>query len=345
MSEPVHGDIGDSARTRPPAPAGFDDPATRRSDDDEIADLGSNRTPVLLFLATCGTTFAAGALMEGSFSVASGIAFSATIMAILLAHELGHFVIAKYHRVPVSLPYFIPLPPFVSLGTMGAVIRMNAPIRNRDKLLDVAVGGPIAGMVVAVPLLIIGLQLSPIGPVTGGVTEGNSILYALLKLLVHGEWLPANGRDVQLHPMAFAAWVGFLITMINLIPIGQLDGGHVAKAVFGDRHEAFSGWLHRGLLVIGIGVSSYVTVSVKGFMPLIDSVVYGLSAGLPWLVWAVFLAVLRHLSGGEYHPEVDSAPLTRGRRVLVAVVFVLFIVIFSPIPLRENLVPLLGDLP
>src|SRR5262249_48648354 len=157
-------------------------------------------------------------------------------------HELGHYFVARRRGVAVSLPYFIPLPPYVSLGTLGAVIRMDKPIEDRGALFDVGAAGPIAGLVVAVPLLAIGPYLSPVGMSLddNGFQEGNSVLYGLLKLAIKGRWLPANGVDVQLHPMAMAAWVGLLVTMINLMPIGQLDGGHVARAALGERHEAWS---------------------------------------------------------------------------------------------------------
>ena len=218
---------------------------------------------------------------------------------------------------------------------------MRTPIRDRNKLLDVASGGPIAGMVVALPLLFIGVAISPVEAVSGGVTEGNSLLYIAVKYIVHGELLPAAGYDVQLHPLAFAAWVGLLITMINLIPIGQLDGGHIAKAVFGDRHESLSLWLHRLLLLIATIVFAEVYVDVHDAMPPAEAATHALSSASPWAVWAVLLTVLKRMSGGEYHPEVSSEPLTRGRRVIVGVVALLFIVIFTPIPLRENLVLLL----
>src|SRR4029077_1089619 len=143
---------------------------------------------------------------------------------------------------------FIPLPPQISLGTLGAVIRMNKPIEDRRALFDLGAAGPIAGLVVAVPLLIIGLQHSTIiASTTDGNLEGTSILYALAKYAVFHRWLPADGVDVNLHPMAFAAWVGLLVTMINLMPIGQLDGGHVARAVLGDAHERWSARLHVAL--------------------------------------------------------------------------------------------------
>ncbi|HEU4614171.1 MAG TPA: site-2 protease family protein, partial [Kofleriaceae bacterium] len=190
-----------------------------------------------LFLACCVTTTWLG-----------GAAFGATLMGILTCHELGHYMVGRRHGVEVSMPYFIPLPPVATLGTMGAVIRMNKPIEDRRKLFDVGAAGPIAGLVVAIPLLVIGLYLSDLGPLKPGDSlEGNSILYALLKYAVFGRWLPGDGVDVQLHPMALAGWVGLLVTMINLMPIGQLDGGHIAKSTLGDSHEKWSARLHVAL--------------------------------------------------------------------------------------------------
>ena len=197
-----------------------------------------------LFLTACATTWWFG-----------GVAFAATLMGILLCHEMGHYVVARRHGVEVSLPYFIPMPPQISFGTMGAVIKMKEQITDRDKLLDVGAAGPLAGLVVAVPLLVIGLSLSELGPIEPGVVlEGNSIFYLATKAAVFGRILPDGSTDVQLHPMAFAAWVGILVTMINLIPIGQLDGGHVLRAWMGERHEQVSVRLHQALL--GIARSS-----------------------------------------------------------------------------------------
>src|SRR5438552_1371969 len=129
-------------------------------------------------------------------------------MGILAVHEAGHYIASRHHGVEVSLPYFIPLPPVVSLGTLGSVIKMNKPIEDRNKLFDVGASGPIAGLVIAILLLVICLHLSELGPPTpDGAIEGNSILYGLLKLAVFHRWLPGDGLDVQLHPMAFAGWV------------------------------------------------------------------------------------------------------------------------------------------
>ena len=259
------------------------DPAPDRASSSVLVHLG-------LFLACCVTTWWFG-----------GVAFAATLMGILACHEAGHFIAARRHGIDASLPYFIPLPPGISLGTLGAVIRMRAPIADRNQLLDVGAAGPLAGVAVALPLLIIGLAISPVGPPEpDSMIEGNSLLYILLKLIVLGRYLPADGVDVNLHPMAFAAWVGLLITFINLIPIGQLDGGHVACAVLGPRHERFSAVLHRGLLAIGVlGAAGLAALAVGDGASVGDAVGYGASGALPWLLWAVLLFLMRRMGGGR----------------------------------------------
>jgi membrane-associated protease RseP (regulator of RpoE activity) len=267
-----------------------------------------------------------------------GPAFGATLMGILLTHELGHYVVGRRRRVDVSLPYFIPLPPQISLGTLGAVIRMRRPIEDRGALFDVGAAGPIAGLVVALPLLVIGLHLSEVGPPTdGGQIEGNSILYALLKYAVFGQWLPGDGVDVLLHPMAFAAWVGLLVTMINLMPIGQLDGGHVARAALGDAHERWSARLHVALPVIGLGVGVVMFAIARDagrdWAGAAGYASYGL---LPWLVWSVLLGWMRR-SAGEYHPPVSATPLDPARRRMAIAMAILFVLIATPVPFRPVL--------
>lgn len=281
-----------------------------------------------LFVATCVTTYLAG-----------GAAFAATLMTILLCHEMGHYLLARRHGIEVSLPYFIPLPPMVSLGTLGAVIKMRAPIADRNQLLDVGAAGPLAGLAVAIPALVIGLHLSAVGPSQpGGAQEGNSILYGLIKLTMFGQWLPSGGVDVQLHPMAFAAWVGLLITMINLIPIGQLDGGHVMRAGLGDRHEKLSAVLHRGLLLVALATGGYLFALARakdaGVLAALGFAAWG---AMPWLVWSIALAIMRNLAGGEYHPPVGGPPLTAGRRRLVWVMSLVFLLLFAPVPMRPTL--------
>jgi len=280
-----------------------------------------------LFLATCVTTYLAG-----------GPYFAATLMTILVCHEGGHYVFGRRHGVPVSLPYFIPLPPKISLGTLGAVIRMDQPIADRNKLFDVGASGPIAGLVVAIPLLVIGLSLSEVGPPgPDSVIEGNSILYALLKYAMFGQWLPGDGVDVQLHPMGFAAWVGLLVTMINLLPIGQLDGGHVARAVLGQRHEGWSRRLHVALPLVGVAVGTVMLVAaLDAGRDTWGALRYASYGVIPWSIWAVLLAVMRHQSG-EYHPPVADAPLDGSRRRASILVLVVFVLIATPVPFRPVL--------
>jgi len=266
-----------------------------------------------------------------------GPVFAATLMGILTCHELGHYVAARVRGVPASLPYFIPLP--ISFGTMGAVISMDEPIRDRNALFDVGAAGPIAGLVVAIPLLVIGLQHSPVGPLVAGdsMEEGNSILYALLKHAVFGRWLPADGMDVQLGPMANAAWVGLFVTMVNLMPIGQLDGGHVARAVLGQRHEAWSQRMHIALPVVGLVVGgAMLAMALHAGKPLLGALSYAKDGAIPWLVWTAMLAVIRGRAG-EYHPAVGDAPLDPTRRILALAVAIIFVVIFTPIPFRQVL--------
>jgi membrane-associated protease RseP (regulator of RpoE activity) len=289
-----------------------------------------------LFVATCATTTWAGAINHGW---AGGVAFAATLMTILVCHEMGHYVVARRHGLDVSPPYFLPLPPQISLGTLGAVIKMRAPIRDRNQLLDVGAAGPIAGLVVAIPALIVGLALSEVGPlVPGGMQEGNSVLYGVIKLTMFGQWLPSGGVDVHLHPMAFAAWVGLLITMINLIPIGQLDGGHIMRARLGDRHETLSAFLHRALLVVALasGAWLFALARADGAGPWAALGYAGMGAA-PWLVWSIALTIMRNLAGGEYHPPVTGRPLTPGRRRLGWAMLVVFLLLFAPVPMRATL--------
>lgn len=281
-----------------------------------------------LFVATCVTTWLAG-----------GPAFSATLMSILVCHEMGHYVAARRYGLDVSLPYFIPLPPMITLGTLGAVIRMRAPIRDRNQLLVVGAAGPLAGLVVAIPALVIGLELSTVGPIPPeSALEGNSILYGLTKYALFGRWLPSNGMDVNLHPMAFAAWVGLLVTMINLIPIGQLDGGHVMRAWLDDKHERISAYLHRGLIAVAVvgGVVLFLLAADAGLATL-ESLGYAAVSMMPWLIWALALTGMRSLSGGEYHPPVVGPPLDRTRRALAIAMIVVFILLFVPVPMRASL--------
>lgn len=280
-----------------------------------------------LFLAACATTWWFG-----------GPYFAATLMGILLCHELGHYVVSRRRGVEVSLPYFIPLPPQISLGTLGAVIRMKQPITDRNALFDVGAAGPVAGLIVALPLLVIGLQLSEVGPpAPGNVIEGNSLLYVAIKYAVFGRWLPGDGVDVNLHPMAFAAWVGLLVTAINLMPIGQLDGGHVARAALGERHEAWSRRLHLALPLLGLGIGAVLfAVAVDAGKDVLAALSYASHGVIPWCVWALVLGLMRR-QAGAYHPPVGDEPLAPGRRRQAIAMLALFLLIVTPVPFRPVL--------
>jgi uncharacterized protein (TIGR03382 family) len=281
---------------------------------------------LLLFVATCVTT-----------TWLRGPVFAATLLGILLVHEMGHYLVARQRGIDVSLPYFVPVP--FSIGTMGAVIRMRSPIQSRDALIDVGAAGPLAGLAVAIPLLLVGLAQSPIGPIQPGTfMEGNSLLYLLAKWVVKGSVLPIHGVDVMLSPMAEAAWVGLLVTFINLIPIGQLDGGHIAAAFFGDRHERTARILHFLLGLIGLVVAANLYGEARNAgRPFLSAVSYGVLGALPWGVWFALVWILRRTSGGRYHPSVGDVPLSPGRRRLFWVMAVLFLWLFTPVPIREAL--------
>jgi len=190
-----------------------------------------------------------------------GWEFSIPLMTILLAHELGHYIAGRIHGVDISPPYFIPMP-LSMLGTMGAVIGMGDRIEKRNALLDIGAAGPLAGLVFALPLFIFGIVQSPIQPIQSGggyLLEGHSILYEILLYALKAP-IPA-GMDIFLTPTAFAAWAGLLVTMINLIPVGQLDGGHIAYALFGPAQNRYGRVVRNLLPVIAISTSAWFALA------------------------------------------------------------------------------------
>jgi membrane-associated protease RseP (regulator of RpoE activity) len=220
-------------------------------------------------------------------------AFTLTLLGILTAHELGHYTASRIHRVDASLPFFIPMPLLSPFGTMGAVIRMRGTIPTRRALLDIGASGPLAGLVFALPLYAYGAahsRLVAIDPSGDQVELGESLIVKLIDRLAH-PGLPA-GYELFLSPVAYGAWAGMFVTMINLLPVGQLDGGHVAYALFGERQDTFARWVHRGLLGL-----FFVRL---GQLSLVDAFAgHGLSRfgqnlgnSLFWLVWFEILTVL-----------------------------------------------------
>lgn len=250
---------------------------------------------VALFLLTIVSTLLVG-----------GPVYSCAILAILIAHEGGHYLASRRHGVPASLPYFIPfpLPPF---GTLGAIIRTKGVIPNRRALLDIGAAGPLSGLAVAVPAVVIGFLLSQVVDVSKLPPEsthlGNSPLLDLFQWLVIGELPP--GKDVLLHPIAYAGWVGLFITSLNLLPIGQLDGGHIIYALFGERSRLI---FRLTLLAITIICLFY---------------------NVGWLLLVIILIAI-----GYKHPRPvdDQTPLDWRRKVIGALAFALFFATFNPIP-------------
>jgi Zn-dependent protease len=293
----------------------------------------------VLFLLTCISVLAIGALQENvnilsnPLDIWRGWTFAVTIMGILTAHELSHYFVGRRYGSPLSLPYFMPIP-LNFLGTMGAVIFQRGPMRSRKSLFDIGAAGPIGGLVIAIPLLIIGLMTSQVGnprdflDIPPGeplplMQEGNSILYVAAKYAVHGRFLPdqSTGEDVWLSPpspggsMAFAAWAGLLVTALNLFPIGQFDGGHISYAMWGKKAWTIAriiiyiifGW---GIILFGLGNP----------------------AGGTWLL----LGVLGSLMRPKHPPPLnDVTPLDSKRKILGWIMVGVFILILVPIPLVQ----------
>jgi membrane-associated protease RseP (regulator of RpoE activity) len=296
---------------------------------------------VALFVATIATTLFAGAMQSPAPSglqtvgrfVLAGLPFAASIIGILLCHEMGHYLMARAYGVDSTLPFFIPVP--FGIGTFGAVIRIRSAMPSRRAVLDIGAAGPIAGFVVAVPLLAWGLahsQVRAVGEVTAGLSNVGSP-WAVLRALLEGRPLSGGqgtiqlmgdslvtwavqklmvgnvptGYDVFLHPVAFAAWLGLFVTTLNLIPIGQLDGGHITYALLGRRRAHLASRLvSAGLLVAGIFFS------------------------WNWLVWWL---LTRFFVGLRHPPALTDEPLGPGRRALAWASIALFAVTFIPVPI------------
>lgn len=295
----------------------------------------SRALPLALLLLTIASTTYVGMFWSGEDIVQGALTFSAPLMAILLAHELGHYIAARIHRVPASLPLFIPLP-LPPLGTLGAVILMPGQIKKRNALLDIGAAGPLAGLAVALPILIYGIATSEVAPSrqTPGVytyLEGHSLLYAGLLYALKGPF--PEGHDIMLTPTAFAGWAGLLVTMLNLIPTLQLDGGHVAHALLGERQERISRIVRKLLFPLGLAVPLYYVS--RAFLAGVRGEALWLEAqvGTQWLLWALVLRFMASRSDRE-HPPTEGEPLTPARKVIAVLTLALFVLLFMPAWLR-----------
>jgi membrane-associated protease RseP (regulator of RpoE activity) len=273
------------------------------------------RANIILFLLTVLSTIVAGSQAFFAFNpfveprrLLEGVPFAFTLLAILGTHEFGHYFTARAYGASVSLPYFIPAPPPLLFGTLGAIIRMRSPARDRNSLFDIAAAGPLAGLVVALPALWIGLGWSKVAavPSGGSVSFGDSLLLRFMTWLAFGPLPP--GHDVFVHPVALAGWVGLFVTALNLIPVGQLDGGRIAYALFGARHRQISIATFLGLLALG---------AVTG-------------AG-NWFVWAFLLLFVM---GFHHQPPLDDlSPLSPGRYAVGVFCLLLLIILIPPVPI------------
>jgi membrane-associated protease RseP (regulator of RpoE activity) len=291
---------------------------------------------------------------DGSFpltlllmNIFTGWPFALSMMGILFAHEMGHYIACRYYNVPATLPFFIPAPLISPLGTLGAFIAMRGIPKNKRILFDVGVAGPIAGLVIAIPVLFLGLYLSPLGPIeqlpggSSGFLEGNSIFYLFAKYVVFGKLLPEpvnfgdlspalywvryflsgqpipfNGLDVQLDSVALAGWAGLLVTALNLVPVGTLDGGHVAYGLFGEKA--------RRIFPIAMGVLIGLI-----FLPGLLTFSFG-SFNFSWLLWAFILFWLGNV---RTQPLDDITELDPSRRAIGYAMLVVFLLLFTPIPM------------
>lgn len=312
---------------------------------------GKSWINLLLFILTSISVLFAGALFNMdadpfagpiSFMVIfkfllQGWPFAVSFLAILAAHEFGHYFMGRFHKVKVSLPYFIPFP-FSQIGTMGAFINMKEPPRNKKHMLDIAMAGPLAGLVIAIPVLIIGLSLSKIESIPsvipegyGFQIEGNSILYLLTKYLMFGKllpqpidygattpfiyWvkyfftgmpLPLGGLDVMIHPVAWAAWAGLLVTSLNLIPAGQLDGGHIFHVLFGPKGSRIA-------------------------LPVI--IIFLAALGFVWNGWWLWVILILFFGRRSAEPLDQITPIDAKRKWLAGFTLLIFILTFMPVPL------------
>jgi len=259
------------------------------------------RKHLILFLLTILTTFLVG-----------GPVYSATLMTILLAHELGHYLMSRRYGIPATLPYFLPmpLPPF---GTLGAVIKMRGRMTNRRALLDIAVAGPLAGFFFTVPAIIIGLRYSTVvpfsEPLPSSLRLGEPILFQALSRLMLGN-VPES-HEIFLHPVAYAGWIGLYVMALNLLPIGQLDGGHVLYALFGPKSRAVS----LGILAL-----------------------FGLVAGIFFWPWFILIGLIIVFRIYKHPPPLEDAkPLNPGRRLIGILILLLFLISFTPVPFPDVL--------
>lgn len=301
----------------------------------------SNSLHLFLFILTFFTTTLAGVSWANVdftelTNLPVGLPYSLSILAILTAHEFGHYFAAKYHGVSTTLPYYIPIPHFLinPFGTMGAVIKIRSPLTKNRVLFDIGIAGPLAGLVVTIGVLAYGLITLPPKEYIltmhpdylmnapwpeGGLTFGNSVLFYLLGKIHYSTGFFPPMNEIYHYPYLCAAWFGMFVTAINLMPVGQLDGGHILYALVGSKRQGFIAKVFFGALI---------AVGLIGLVPSVDpSIGFG-TAG--WLLWAAIMFFLIKLR----HPDVpDTEEIDDNRKMLGWVTLFLLIILFPPIPI------------
>jgi membrane-associated protease RseP (regulator of RpoE activity) len=252
-----------------------------------------------LFVATFATT-----------TMALGPVYAVCIMSILLAHELGHYFTCKRYGVPATFPMFIPFPNI--LGTMGAVIGMKGPVPNRKALFDIGVSGPLTGMALAIPAVIVGVFLSKVGPKPDAgmtLTLGEPILFHWISLWLKGPLAPDS--DIMLHPIGFAGWAALFVTSINLFPAGQLDGGHMMHSLFGQKIAKWIGW----------GVVALLGYLGFAYHPM----------------WYFFGMIILLFTMRTPKPLEDETPVSTSRKLVALGTYILMALCFTPIPFNFSM--------
>ncbi len=298
--------------------------------------MRDKKIQVVLFLITLATTFLAGFLQGGN--IINGIAFSAALLFILGSHEMGHYIYGKKYGVDITPPYFIPAPPLISpIGTFGAFIKIKSPISSKRALFDIGIAGPLLGIIAAIPIIIIGIKLSRVVGTTSpelhrGMTLGSPLIFSFLSDTFFGK-VP-EGKDILLHPVAFAGWIGLFVTALNLIPAGQLDGGHIMYALFPRKwHRRVSVSMIFILLILGIGTQPIIHLfeSLWSRAPLGSYKGFTFDGWLGWIMWAMLLSIM-----GTRHPPTrdDESSLDGKRKLLGAIAFLVFVGCFTPLPIK-----------
>jgi membrane-associated protease RseP (regulator of RpoE activity) len=255
---------------------------------------------VILFLITVISTVFAGYLFGGG-KLIDGIAFAVALLAIIGSHETAHYFAAKKHGVKATLPYFIPAPTLV--GTFGAVINVKSAIPNKNALFDLGVSGPIAGIIVTIPVLIIGVLLSTVAPMQNASIQFFPSILMYIPMAIAFPSVP-EGYGVMLHPVAFAAWVGIVVTMLNLMPVGVLDGGHISRSLFKEK-------IHYYISIVGVIVTLFIG----------------------WYLMAILMAVFLFFVSRRHPGALDNvSKISKNRKIIAIIVIIIFILCLSPMP-------------